>query len=50
MQYVTSPGSNSPCRYAATKSQRRIRKPRRPPMALKSRSEPPRIAAQKVWS
>eukprot|EP00965_Chrysotila_dentata_P260946 6214092-Pleurochrysis_carterae.AAC.2 len=49
-QYTTSSRSRSPCRYAATKSQRRICMLSELAMAESARKDVGRIVAQKVWS
>eukprot|EP00965_Chrysotila_dentata_P213812 6187853-Pleurochrysis_carterae.AAC.1 len=49
-QYTTSPGSSSPCRYAATKFQRRMDNPRCAAMEASVRKEVARMVAQTVGS
>eukprot|EP00965_Chrysotila_dentata_P125895 4160863-Pleurochrysis_carterae.AAC.1 len=49
-QYTTSSCSRSPCRYAATKSHRRIRIFSELAMAESARNDVGRIVAQNVWS
>eukprot|EP00965_Chrysotila_dentata_P063023 2087763-Pleurochrysis_carterae.AAC.1 len=46
-QYTTSSDSSSPCRYAATKSQRRMRMPAELAAAARARKKVGRIVAQK---
>eukprot|EP00965_Chrysotila_dentata_P254878 6212023-Pleurochrysis_carterae.AAC.1 len=48
--YTTSPGPSSPCRYAATKFQRRMKSPRRAASEASVRSDVARIVAQNVCS
>eukprot|EP00965_Chrysotila_dentata_P004383 142449-Pleurochrysis_carterae.AAC.1 len=47
-QYTTSPSCSSPCRYAATKSHRRMRKPQVEASDARTRRDVGRRVAQNV--